>query len=232
MSDEKRGRGRGVAESDEIELDAEAADDIEAAMREALEAVERADGGNGPTGGGEEAVAAPEPGAADEADDQQIAHLLQEIQELRDRSVRTFADFENYRKRVERERRDERRYAAFEVVREFLPVVDNLERALASEGPAEELKRGVELIRRQLEDLLRGFGVRRVPAAGERFDPSTHEAVSRLEDPSVEAPTVREELLAGYTMHDRLLRPATVRVAMPPEAGRDAEPAEAEPRPE
>ena len=151
--------------------------------------------------------------------EEEIARLQDEIADLRDRSTRTLADFENYRKRVEKERRDERRYAAAEVLHRVLEVVDNLERALAAEGGAEDLKTGVELILRQLLELLRSSGARRVPAVGQEFDPNFHEAVARYEDPEVAVPTVSEEMQAGYRFHDRLLRPAIVRVAMPVEGG-------------
>ena len=151
-------------------------------------------------------------------DEDQVARLEREIVELRDRSIRTLADFENYRKRIERERRDDQRYAAFEPYRRILEVVDNLERALEAGGSADDLKTGVELILRQILELLRGGGVQRVPALGQPFDPNFHEAVARFEDPDVAEPTVSDEMQAGYRMHDRLLRPAIVRVAMPEES--------------
>jgi molecular chaperone GrpE len=152
-----------------------------------------------------------------EIEDEEVAELRREIADLRDRSMRTLADFDNYRKRAERERRDAVRYASSAPLGDFLEVVDNLSRALAAGGTAEDLKTGVEMTLRQLEDVLRRHGVEPVPAAGERFDPAHHEAVSRLEDLDVETPTVVEELQRGYRLHDRLLRPARVVVAVPPE---------------
>jgi molecular chaperone GrpE len=193
------------AEVDELELDAEGAvdleKDLEKATREALAAVE----GRRPD----------EPPADDDEDP--TARLEREIADLRDRSVRTLADFENFRKRSEREREESKRYALGEPLRDLLEVVDNLELALAAEGSRDDLKLGVELILRQLRDLLRRHGVREIEAAGARFDPMVHEAVSRQEDAAVEAPTVVEELRRGYQLHDRLLRPAMVRVAVPGE---------------
>lgn len=166
-------------------------------------------------------AAAPEEdrNAADAAD---LGRLQQELEDLRDRSLRTLADYENYRKRVERERTESRRYAGFEVLRELLEVVDNLERAVAAPGSVDELKQGVELILKQLHDLLRRAGVRPVPAVGEPFDPNMHEAVSRDQDATVDQPTVTAEHQPGFWMHERLLRPAVVSVAMPadePDAG-------------
>jgi molecular chaperone GrpE len=157
------------------------------------------------------------PLAAARGEDEEVAILRREIADLRDRSVRTLADFDNYRKRSDRERRDAVRYAAAAPLGDLLEVVDNLERALAAGGAADDLKLGVEMTLRQLEDVLRRHGVASVPASGERFDPAHHEAVSRLEDPDVEAPTVVEELQRGYRLHDRLLRPARVVVAVPPD---------------
>lgn len=155
------------------------------------------------------------PLAAAVSEEDEVAELRREIADLRDRSVRTLADFDNYRKRSERERRDAVRYAASAPLGDLLEVVDNLERALAAGGPADDLKLGVEMTLRQLEDVLRRHGVEGVPAAGQRFDPAHHEAVSRVVDPDVEAPTVVEELQRGYRLHDRLLRPARVVVAVP-----------------
>lgn len=156
----------------------------------------------------------------------ELGRLQQELEDLRDRSLRTLADYENYRKRVERERTESRRYAGFEVLRELLDVVDNLERAVAAPGSVDELKQGVELILKQLHDLLRRAGVRPVPAVGEPFDPNMHEAVSRDQDATVDRPTVTAEHQPGFWMHERLLRPAVVSVAMPadkPAAGPEPE---------
>lgn len=155
------------------------------------------------------------PLAAAGSEEDEVAELRREIADLRDRSVRTLADFDNYRKRSERERRDAVRYAASAPLGDLLEVVDNLERALAAGGSADDLKLGVEMTLRQLEEVLRRHGIEGVPAAGQRFDPAHHEAVSRLVDPDVEAPTVVEELQRGYRLHDRLLRPARVVVAVP-----------------
>jgi len=146
-----------------------------------------------------------------------VAELQAELADLRDRSIRTLADFENYRRRAEREREELKRYAQGDVLRDLLPVVDNLRRALAAGGTVDDLKLGVELTLRQFTELLKQRGVVEVPALGETFDPALHEAVARVDDETVEAPTVIDELQRGYTLHGRLLRPALVRVAMPAE---------------
>jgi molecular chaperone GrpE len=182
-----------------LDLDEEEEVDLDALAREAAEAVDRVD----------RRVADPA------AEEMSISRLEEELEELRDRSIRTLADFENYRRRAERERDELRRYAAFEAMSDFLPVLDNLERALSAGGSADDVRVGVEMILRQMRDLLRQRGVAPVEALGEPFDPTLHEAVARDEDPDVDVPTVIEEMQRGYRMHDRLLRPALVKVAMP-----------------
>jgi molecular chaperone GrpE len=204
-----------LADAPEIVLD-EPTGDIEAAMRDALSAVEAVEAveGDPPAAGNAQGA---EGSANDDVDEQEVAALRREIADLRDRSMRTLADFDNFRKRADRERQEVRRYALLEPLREFLPIVDNLERALSAGGPAEDLKRGVELILRQMQELLRRFGVREVPALGQPFNPAVHEAVARTESDAVTQPTVAEMLVRGYMLHDRLLRPAMVKVAVPRE---------------
>ena len=186
-----------------LDLD-EQSPDLETAMREAVAAVE---------GTGEGA----RPETADAEGSDEVTRLRQEIADLRDRSMRTLADFDNFRKRSERERQELRRYALLEPLRELLTVADNLDLALSAQGSADDLKRGVEMIHRQMQELMRRFGVTEIAAVGQPFDPTLHEAVSREESADVKAPTVVAELRRGYRMHDRLLRPAMVKVAVPPE---------------
>ena len=138
-----------------------------------------------------------------------------ELAELRELHLRLRADFENFRKRAEREREERLRRGIAETVRELLPVADNLTRALAAEGGLDDLRRGVEMIARQLAEVLRQQGVVAIEALGQPFDPQLHEAVAREESAAVETPTVVAELQRGYLHGDRLLRPAMVRVAMP-----------------
>jgi molecular chaperone GrpE len=138
-----------------------------------------------------------------------------ELVELREHHLRLRADFENFRKRAEREREERLRRGIAETVRELLPVADNLTRALAAEGGLDDLRRGVEMIARQLAEVLRRQGVVAIEALGQPFDPQLHEAVAREESAAVEVPTVVAELQRGYVHGDRLLRPAMVRVALP-----------------
>lgn len=159
----------------------------------------------------------PAAGAAPAAGTEDESRLRAELKSAEDRYLRLRADFDNFRKRTEREREELLRYVLAEPLRALLPVVDNLERALAAQGGLEDLRRGVEMIARQLGETLRRLGLAEVPTVGHRFDPRMHEAVMREESEAVEAPTVIAELQRGYWLHDRLLRPAMVRVAVPPE---------------
>lgn len=132
-----------------------------------------------------------------------------------DRLRRAAAEFDNLRKRAERERLESRWNTAAGPLREFLGVVDNLDRALEAQASADDLRAGVGMIRRQMADLLRRFGVEPVEGENARFDPNVHQAVAREESAEVDEPTVVQELQTGYTMESRLLRAAMVRVAVP-----------------
>jgi len=134
--------------------------------------------------------------------------------EFRDRYLRTLADFENFRKRAEREKDDFRRYALVGVIRDVLPVIDNFERALEHAEEGDEFHKGVALIYKQFFEVLQRHGLRTIADSGVRFDPNIHEAVVREEDPSVPSHTVVAVLQKGYFLHDRLLRPAMVKVAV------------------
>lgn len=218
MSERESQRDLDEVESDEFEIEPEDLGDLEAAMRDALKAVESA-AVEGQVEKGIEAVAVDSGVTTKDLDSDgagsEVSQLQAEVADLRDRSARTLADFDNFRKRSEKERDEDRRFANADVFRQLLPVIDNLERALSAEGSEQDLKVGVDLILRQIKDLLVSSGVERVAAMGSLFDPQFHEAVSREEDPSVKDPTVIHELQSGFTMHGRLLRPAVVMVAMP-----------------
>lgn len=142
------------------------------------------------------------------------AALRAETQQLRDRVLRTLADFDNFRKRTEREKADFFKYALAAPVRDLLPVLDNFDRALEHAEQGDEFHRGVSLIYKQLFDVLTKHGVKVIDESNVRFDPNIHEAVVREEDPSVPSHTVVQVLQKGYSLHDRLLRPAMVKVAV------------------
>ena len=206
---------------DRIALDTEAGDDLDEALQEAVEAVEAVEAAGADAPGTEKGIEVVDEesgeidGEATTLGLEATATLRVELEELRQRSTRTLADFDNYRKRIEREKRTQERYNGMEVLRALLDIVDNLERALASDGPVDDLKAGVELTLRQAEGLLHRHGVSRIEADGAIFDPSLHEAVSRLEQEGISDPQVTAVLQSGYQMHERLLRPARVAVAVP-----------------
>ena len=156
--------------------------------------------------------------AAEQAEtgaDEAVAAAQKERDAYKEQFLRAVADFDNYRKRIERERRELSEYAAADVLLELLPIIDNFERALQAPatGDTEAFKRGVELIHRQMLDLLRKRGVTLIDALGADFDPNVHQAV--IHEPSEEhrEGEVMEELQRGYKLGDRLLRPAMVKVA-------------------
>jgi molecular chaperone GrpE len=139
--------------------------------------------------------------------------LKAERDQLLDRLARLQAEFENARKRAERERLEFRDYATGSVVEQFLPVVDNFALALKSTGTAHQLRHGVELIVKQMEEILRQMQVNAIPTVGEAFDPRLHEAIGTVEREDLPDQHVAEEIRRGYRLRERLLRPAMVRVA-------------------
>jgi len=146
----------------------------------------------------------------------ELEQLKGERDQLLDRLARLQAEFENARKRAERERVEYRDYATGNVVEQFLPVLDNFELALKATGTAEQLRHGVELIVKQMEEILRQLQVNPIPTVGEAFDPRIHEALGAVERDDLPDQHVAEEIRRGYKLRERLLRPAMVRVAHNP----------------
>ena len=151
------------------------------------------------------------PGAESET---AAAAVEQDLREFKDRYLRTLADFENFRKRSEREKQDYFKYAMAGVIKDLLPVLDNFDRALEHAEEGDDFHKGVSLIYKQLFDVLGRHGLRVVEESGARFDPNLHEAVVTEENPNVPNHTVTAVLQKGYFLHDRLLRPAMVKVAV------------------
>jgi molecular chaperone GrpE len=151
---------------------------------------------------------------------EQVKKLLAEKQELTDTLVRRQADFENYRKRVEKEKQQERRRGVELLVEQVLPVLDAFDRALVGHDDAAnaEYRKGFELIRRQLWDALAKQGVTRIESVGKEFNPHFHHAIERVETSEYEDGAVIDELQPGYLFHERVLRPAMVRVATAPDS--------------
>ena len=132
---------------------------------------------------------------------------------LFDRLARLQAEFDNSRKREAKERADFRDFSVANAVEQFLPVLDNFQLALKSQGSAEQLRAGVELIVKQMEEALRGLNVQPVETVGTTFDPKVHEALEMVERNDVPDHQVLEEVRRGYKIRERLLRPALVRIA-------------------
>ncbi len=152
------------------------------------------------------------------------AHLQSEVDRLKaerdqlvDRLARLQAEFENARKRESRERADFRDFAVSGAVEQFLPVLDNFHLALGSAGSVEQLRTGIELIVKQMEDVLRTLNVQPVESVGARFDPRIHEALESVDRSDLPDHQVLEEVRRGYRIRDRLLRPALVRIVNNPQ---------------
>jgi molecular chaperone GrpE len=135
---------------------------------------------------------------------------------LVDRLARLQAEFDNARKREQRERADYRAFAVADAVEQFLPVLDNFKLALNSTGSAEQLRTGVELIAKQMDEVLRSLNVTPVETVGQPFDPRVHEALESVERPDLPDHQVIDEIRRGYRIKDRLLRPALVRISVNP----------------
>jgi molecular chaperone GrpE len=144
---------------------------------------------------------------------EEFDRLKSERDSLLDRLARLQAEFENARKREARERNEFRDYAVAGAVEQFLPVLDNFQLALKSTGSAEQLRTGVELIVKQMEEALRALNVQPVETVGAEFDPRVHEALEMVEKPELPDHQVFDEVRRGYRIKERLLRPALVRVA-------------------
>ena len=162
-----------------------------------------------------EALPAPDEAASVAPVPDELAEARRERDDYYDRLLRQAAEFDNYRKRTERERREMAQYAAGDVLEALLPVVDDFERALQVEaGPdAAAYRTGVELIYKQLQDLLARRGVTSIEAVGKPFDPRFHQAITYESSPGRAEGDVLEVVRRGYMLGDRLLRPAMVKVA-------------------
>lgn len=159
-------------------------------------------------------------------DEEEARDKDEAVEEERERRVRLQADFENYKKRIEREREADQRQASARVVQNLLPVLDNFERAISSadaEEAASSFHQGVQMIFRQILDELRREGLEAIQTLGQPFDPELHEAVATEMHTDLPHHTIMEELLRGYTLHQRLLRPALVKVSTDPAADDDTD---------
>ncbi len=155
-------------------------------------------------------------GEAEPADP--LAEAKAEAQRNKEQWMRTAADFDNFRKRSRREVDDARKAGREEMLKEFLPVFDNLERAIQSAQRAQEVKAvadGLNMILRQFLDTLGRQNIQKVPSTGQQFDPTVHEAIQQVESDEHPAGTIVAEVQPGYVQGERLVRPAMVVVAKP-----------------
>jgi molecular chaperone GrpE len=169
-------------------------------------------------------VETPPPGSATEdAVEQRVERLMQELEHKTreatdnyDRYLRERAELENFKKRMQREKAEALKFANEDLIRDLLPVLDNLERAMEhaeSGGNGQPLTEGVKLVFKNALDVLQRYGVTRIEAAGCPFDPAHHEAVMQVPVQDGEANQVMAQFLPGYCLHERLLRPAQVSVS-------------------
>ncbi len=214
-----------AAESPKLEGD----ERIEEAMAEAVAAVEAREQPSEKQAAGKDASEAITESliAAKKELEQALEQTKKEAGNMRDRWMRSAADLENYRKRAAREREDAVKFGTEKLLRDFLPIVDDLDRALQmvsgdSEGPAKQLVEGMVMVQKKVLSQLKKNGAEAFSSQGETFDPAKHEAVQQAYSPEFEAGLVMQELQRGFMLHDRLLRPAMVVVSL------GAEPAKAE----
>ena len=150
---------------------------------------------------------------------QALAVKEEEVKALQDKYLRLAAEFDNYKRLAQRDQRDQIRFGNEQLLKELLPVVDNLERAIKAAkdgGPGDGLVKGVDLTLKQLHGALGKFGVQAIPTVGEPFDPTGHQAVASVPSEEVAAQHVVEECQRGYKLHDRILRAAMVTVSTGP----------------
>ena len=149
--------------------------------------------------------------------DADLKLLKNENERLNELNLRKMADMENLNKRLEREKTEFYQYALSEFLKELFTVLDNFERALESQdkGNGKSFREGVEMIYKQYQDMLVKFGARPIEIEGKKFDPHLHQAFITEESEDVQEPEIIEELHKGYTLHNRLLRPSLVKVAVP-----------------
>lgn len=139
--------------------------------------------------------------------------LQEEVAALKDKHLRTVAEFENFKKRTAKEKEDFYTFSVCSTVEKFLPVKDNLERAVAAEGDEGSLAEGVKMILKQLDEVLEALGVERIETVGKEFNPELHNAVMHEENEDFGENTISEELMSGYTCKGKVVRFAMVKVA-------------------
>lgn len=220
-----------VANPDKGNFEADISQDV---IREALESVERrteAPGAEAP---------ATEPASAGELESLQAQlelsqakgrELMEKLKDTHERMLLAAADLENFKKRAQKEKEEIQKFGAERLLRDFLPVIDNLERALEHANSAtdfDSLKTGVAMTRKQFEDALGKHGVKSLSSVGQPFDPRFHEAMQQVETTELPPNHVVTELVRAYTLNDRLIRPALVMVSKAPAAAESPSPQESD----
>nr|WP_236017818.1 nucleotide exchange factor GrpE [Alicyclobacillus suci] len=153
--------------------------------------------------------------AQSEAQEAQVDPKDQEIADLQQQLLRTRADFDNFRRRTRAEKEELSQFATKKLLSDLLPVVDNFDRAMQAVSDADEqIRTGIEMVHRQFQAILSQYGVTPMNAEGETFDPTRHEAVMQEAAEGVEPNVVLQELQRGYLLHDKVLRPAMVKVSV------------------
>ena len=186
-------------------------------------------------GGSSQKEGAADPLASELSVEDRAKALTTEVADLKDKLLRKQADFENFRKRMLREREDAARYANAALLSDLIGLIDDFERAIHSGEESKDFRsflQGITMIEKQLVDMLESrWGLKRFSSVGETFDPNRHEAVQRVEGPVDTKPTVVEDYQKGYYLHERVLRPARVKVMVPAlgEAGPASDPIGPEP---
>ena len=143
----------------------------------------------------------------------ELAKTKQELEETTDRFKRIMAEFENFKKRSSKEREGLYNSLVADIVTSFLPVQDNLEKAIQAKTEDENFKQGIELVTKQISDIFKKFGVEEIETSGKPFDPEVHEAVSMVQDDTLGEKIVKEEFRKGYKIGNRVIRHAMVVVA-------------------
>lgn len=150
----------------------------------------------------------------------ELAQVIAERDANFDKLLRTQADFDNYRKRVNRERDDDRKFAPFGLIRDLLPALDNLRRAVDAATAAGEkgtILQGVSMVLKQVDEVFERNGAKPIVSTGTAFDPNLHEAIAQVPSPDHEPMTVLQEAERGYTLHERVIRPSKVIVSSKPQ---------------
>lgn len=166
----------------------------------------------------QDTVSAAEEAGEVASDSSEAARRLQELtEEYQGRVLRVQADFDNFRRRTQKEKEELAQYATSKLVGELIPVMDNFERALATvpaSPESEAFAKGVNMIFRQLEGVLKSEGLTAMEAVGQPFNPEYHQAIMQVESEEYEEGIVTEEVQKGYLLKDKVLRPAMVKVSM------------------